>query len=129
VAEVLCWHACCGCGLGVDWAEAVLSYRLQISKSLAEYCEAVGEARPPRSVARISGCIGAKTGAFCRRLVGVGEPAALCVRLENEGPMVEEFEFPLWLAVGRGSGRDTALVTTARFTAASFRFSPRMEVV
>jgi hypothetical protein len=60
VAEVLCWHACCGCDLGADWAEAVLSYRLQISESLAKDCEAVGEARPPRSVAEISGCIGAR---------------------------------------------------------------------
>jgi hypothetical protein len=51
------------------------------------------------------------------------------VRLEDEGPVVEEFKLPLWLAAGRGFGRDTALVTTARFTAASFRSSPRMEVV
>jgi hypothetical protein len=51
------------------------------------------------------------------------------VRLEDEGPVVEEFELPLWLAAGRGFGRDTALVTTVRFTAASLRSSPRMEVV
>jgi hypothetical protein len=51
------------------------------------------------------------------------------VRLEVEGPVVEEFELSLWLAASRGSSRDTALVTTARFTAASFHFFPRMEVV
>ena len=32
----------------------LLSERFQISESLAEECEAVGEARPPRRVARIS---------------------------------------------------------------------------
>jgi hypothetical protein len=37
-------------------------------------------------------------------LVGVGESAALGVRLEDEGPVVEEFELPLWLAAGRGFG-------------------------
>jgi hypothetical protein len=51
------------------------------------------------------------------------------VRLEDERPVVEEFELPLWLAAGHGSDRDTVLVTTARFTTASFRFSPRMKVV
>ena len=35
-------------------AEVVLSKRFQISESLAEECEAVGEARPPRRVAGIS---------------------------------------------------------------------------
>jgi hypothetical protein len=39
---------------------------------------------------------------------------------------VEEFELPLWLAAGRSFCRDTTLVTTARFTAASFGFSPRL---
>ena len=32
----------------------MLSEQFQISESLAEECEAVGEARPPRRVARIS---------------------------------------------------------------------------
>ena len=32
----------------------LLSERFQLSESLAEECEAVGEARPPRRVARIS---------------------------------------------------------------------------
>ena len=54
VLEVLRWHAwCCG-DLGDGWAEVLLSKRFQISESLAEECEAVGEARPPRRVAGIS---------------------------------------------------------------------------
>ena len=52
--EDLSWRArCCG-ELNDGWAEAVLSLPLQISESLAEECEAVGEARPPRRVVRIS---------------------------------------------------------------------------
>ena len=27
---------------------------------------------------------------------------AVCVRLEGDSPLVEEFELPLWLAAGRG---------------------------
>ena len=52
--EDLSWRArCCG-ELNDGWAEAVLSLPLQISESLADECEAVGEARPPRRVAMIS---------------------------------------------------------------------------
>jgi hypothetical protein len=86
----------------------------------------VDEARPPRKVAEISGCIGAMTGAFCGRLVEAWGWTARRVRLEDDGLVVEEFELPLWLAAGRGFCRDTTLVTTARFTAASFGFSPRL---
>ena len=39
----------------------------------------------------------------------------MCVRLEGDGPMVEEFEMSLWLAAGRDIWRGTALVTTAQF--------------
>ena len=53
--EDLNWRARCSGELGDSWAEVVLSLRLQISESLAEECEAVGEARPPLRVARISG--------------------------------------------------------------------------
>ena len=44
----------------------LLSEQFQVSESLAEECEAVGEARPPRRVARIGGFIGTATGVFCR---------------------------------------------------------------
>jgi hypothetical protein len=47
--EVLSWHAWFGGDLGDDRVDAMLSYQLQISESLAEECEAVDEARPPRS--------------------------------------------------------------------------------
>ena len=40
--------------LGDGWVEVMLSKQFQISESLAEECEAVGEVRPPRRVARIS---------------------------------------------------------------------------
>jgi len=55
VLEDLSWRARCSGELGDDWAEVVLSLRLQISDSLAEECEAMGEVWPPRRVARISG--------------------------------------------------------------------------
>ena len=51
----------------------------------------------------------------------------MCVHLEADSPLVEEFELPLWLVVaGRGFWRGTALATTAQFAAASFAFSPRL---
>ena len=37
----------------------------------------------------------------------------MCVQLEGDSPLVEEFELPLWLVVaGRGFWRGTALATT-----------------
>ena len=60
------WRAWCSGDLGDGWAEVLLSLQFQISKSLAEECEVVGEARSPRRLARIGGFIGAATGVFCR---------------------------------------------------------------
>ena len=54
VLEASSWRARCSDDLGDGWAEAMLSKRFQISDSLAEECEAVGEARPPCRVAEIS---------------------------------------------------------------------------
>ena len=47
----------------------------------------------------------------------------MCLRLEGDSPLVEEFELSLWLAAGRGFWRGTALATTAQFAAASFASS------
>ena len=44
----------------------------------------------------------------------------MCVRLEGDSPMVEEFELPLWPATGRDIWRGTALVTTAQFAGGFF---------
>jgi hypothetical protein len=57
---------------------------------------------------------------FCRRFVGAGgrRPS---VRLEIDGPVVEEFELSLWLAVGRDFWHDTSLVMTLQFTMTYFR--------
>ena len=44
----------------------------------------------------------------------------MCVQLEGDSPLVEEFEFPLWLAAGRGFLRGTALATTAQFAGGLF---------
>ena len=53
--EDLSWRARSSGELSDGWTEVMLSMRHQISESLAEECEAVGEARPPRRVAKISG--------------------------------------------------------------------------
>ena len=55
----------CSGDLGDGWAEAMLSKRFQISESLAEECEAVGEARPPRRVAEISDFQWCRDGNLC----------------------------------------------------------------
>ena len=44
----------------------------------------------------------------------------MCVRLEVDSPMVEEFELPLRPAASRNIWRGTALVTTAQFTGGFF---------
>jgi hypothetical protein len=62
--EVLSWHAWFGGDLGDDRVDAMLSYQLQISESLAEECEAVDEARPPRRVARIGGLHWCRNGSL-----------------------------------------------------------------
>jgi hypothetical protein len=56
--EGLSCHARCSGVLGDDWAEEVLSLWSKISESLAEECEALDVARPPRRVVGISGCHG-----------------------------------------------------------------------
>jgi hypothetical protein len=55
VLEVLHWRTWCGGVFDDSWAEALLPQWLQISESLAEECEAVEEARPPRRVVRVCG--------------------------------------------------------------------------
>ena len=50
----------------------------------------------------------------------------MCLQLEGDSPLVEEFELPLWLAAGRGFWRGTALATTARFVGGFFGSSPRL---
>ena len=44
----------------------------------------------------------------------------MCVQLERDSPLVEEFELQLWLAAGRDIWRGTALVTTAQFASGFF---------
>jgi hypothetical protein len=48
------------------------------------------------------------------------------VRLEGDGPMVEELELLLKIAVGREFWRDTTLVTTAQLTGGFFGSSPSL---
>ena len=50
----------------------------------------------------------------------------MCVQLEGDSPLVEEFALSLWLAAGCGFWRGTALATTAQFAAASFASSPSL---
>ena len=47
----------------------------------------------------------------------------MCVRLEGDSPMVEEFGLPLRPTAGHDIWRGTALVTTAQF-AGGFFFAP-----
>jgi len=92
-------------GAVVTPAMAVRRYRshsgFQISESLAEECEAVGEARPPRRVVRI--------GVFHRRCDGSvllkidwdwGIDDRVC-GLRAICPWWRSFELPLWFAAGR----------------------------
>jgi hypothetical protein len=76
----------------------------------------------PGSVA----CIGAMTGVLCRRFVGTGGSATFFVRLEVDGPVVEELELSLWLGAGRVCWRGTTLVTAAQFMVAASGFSSKL---
>ena len=107
----------------------MLSERFQIFESLAEKCEAVGEASPPRRVARIS--------VFHRRCDGSvllkhhwsrGVDDRVW-RLEGDSPMVEEFELPLRPAAGRDFWRGTVLMTTAQFAGGFFWLLSQVVVV
>lgn len=60
-------------------------------ESLVEESEVVGEARPPRKVARILVFHWCCDGSILLKHVGAGGPMIVCVRLECDGPMVEEF--------------------------------------
>jgi hypothetical protein len=44
----------------------------------------------------------------------------MCVRLEVDRPVVEEFELSLWLATGHDFRRGTTLVLTTQFSATYF---------
>ena len=78
--------------LGDGWVGVMLSKQFQISESLAEEVEAVGEARPPRRVVmdqwfpvvlRRECSTEATLEQRTRRVV--------CVRLESDSPLAEEF--------------------------------------
>ena len=80
----------------------------------------MGEARPPRKVARIS--------VFHRRCDGSvllkhhwsrGINGRVCAAW-GDSPMVEEFELPLRPAAGRNNWRGTTLATTAQFAGGFF---------
>ena len=53
----------------------------------------------------------------------------MCVRLEDDHPVVELFELSLKIVAGRGIWRGTTLVTTAQFTMAYFRLLSQVVVV
>ena len=103
----------------------MLSKRFQISKSLAEECEAVGEARPPRRVARISGFHWCRDGSFLLSQHWSRGSMIVGVRLEGDSPVLEGFRWLLGLAAGRGLWRGPAFVTTAQSWWLAFSFSPR----
>jgi hypothetical protein len=53
----------------------------------------------------------------------------MCVRLEDDGPMVEEFELSLRLTVGRDFWCDTTMVTMTQFLADYLWILSQVEVV
>jgi hypothetical protein len=73
--------------------------------------------------------IDAAKRAFCWHSVGAGGLATMCVRLEDDGPMVEEFELSLRLTVGRDFWCDTTMVTMTQFLADYLWILSQVEVV
>ena len=53
----------------------------------------------------------------------------MCVRLEGDSSMVEEFGLPLRSAAGHDIWRGTALVTTAQFSMVYFQLFSQVVVV
>jgi hypothetical protein len=72
--------------LSDGWAEALLSEQFQVSGSLTEECEAVGEARPPLKVAWFGVFIGAAMGVFCWSNVRAEGSTIMCVQLVGDSP-------------------------------------------
>jgi hypothetical protein len=88
VLEVLSGDAWCGGDLSDSGVEELLSLRRLLPESLAE-SEVVGEARPPRRVARFSGRPLCCVGSVCRSFFGSEGSTTVCLRFEDDSPMVE----------------------------------------
>jgi hypothetical protein len=64
-------------------------------------------------------CIDIVAGVFHRSKTRVGGSTVVCVRLEEDNPVVEEFGLSLWLVAVRDIWHGTSLVTTTQFAALS----------
>jgi hypothetical protein len=80
------WCVWCSGDLGFSWAEVWLSEQSQVYESLAEECEAVGEARPPRRVCGQARWFffGTSMRVFCRSIVGAEGSTIMCERLAGD---------------------------------------------
>ena len=95
---------------------------------VSEEYEAVDEERP-HALSIQDVCVDTMMGVFCRSKAGAGGSTVVCVQLEDDHPVVEEFELSLRIAAGRGIWRGTMLVTTAHFAVAYFRLLSQVVVV
>ena len=80
----------------------------------------MGKARPPRRVVRISGFHRRCDVSVFLKLHWNRGSTIVCVRLEGDSPMVEEFRLPLRPVAGHDIWRGTPLVTTAQFAGGFF---------
>jgi hypothetical protein len=92
-----------------------LSWWLQICGFLAEEFEAVDEARPPRRMDGTSGFHRRHDEMSMLKLLWGRVTPFMYVRLEEDGPVVEEFRRLLWPAAGHAFRHGTSLATTAQF--------------
>jgi hypothetical protein len=95
---------------------------------VSEEYEAVDEERP-HALSIQDVCVDAMTGVFCRSKAGAGGSTVVCVRIEDDHPVVEEFELSLRIAAGGGIWHGTTLVMTAQFAVAYFQLLSQVVVV
>ena len=85
--------------------------------------------RGPHALSVQDVCVDATTGVFCRSKAGAGGSTVVCVRLEDDHPVVEEFELSLRIAAGGGIWHGTTLVMMAQFAVAYFQLLSQVVVV
>jgi len=95
--------------------EVLVHFKVVVSEKFVRWMR-----RGPHTLSVQDDCIDVTTEVFCRSKAGAGGSTAVCVQLEDDHPVVEEFELPLAIAAGCGFWRGTMLVTTAQFAVTYF---------
>ena len=102
--------------------EVLVHFKVVVSEKFVRWMR-----RGPHALSVQDDCIDVTTEVFCRSKAGAGGSTVVCVRHEDDHPVVE-LELSLKIAVGYGIWHGTALVR-AQFAVAYFRLLSQIIVV